>query len=230
MNLKTSFSQMLSQIRQKDAAMKEHGGTLPVHVCYSIFLAHLVHTAIRFVLAMVYVDYSLMLLHPVYTLFWCIAPVLLYLWGTAYSFYNYRHTKYCCLVAVLSSEYLMILSFAFYALSRIFLPGILSLPVDEAFTKGMVVLLGRLATQLPLVLSGVLLAKAVFLPLKDETIQKKIMEYKITHSTSPDRNSPSDIAYNMNIVKDIHSGKNITVYAKDRYLHTLVDGMVLEYK
>ena len=224
MQLKTSLSQVFSQIRRKDSTLKEQGRPLVVHVCYGIFLAHLIHTAIRFLLAMVYMDYSLMLLYPVYSLFWCIAPVLLYLWGTAYSFYNFRHTKYCCLTAVLSSEYLMILSYVFFALSRIFLPNILSLPVDEAFTKGMVVLLGRLATQLPLVPVGVLLAKAIFLPLKDETIQKKILEYKITHSTSPDRKAPSDIAYNMNIVKDIQSGKNITVYAKDRYLHTLVDG------
>lgn len=50
------------------------------------------------------------------------------------------------------------------------------------------------------------------------------MEYKITHSLTPDRQSSCKIAYNMNIVKDIHSGRNITVYAKDRFLHTLVDG------
>lgn len=64
----------------------------------------------------------------------------------------------------------------------------------------------------------------MFLPLKDETVQKKVMEYKITHSLTPDRQSSCKIAYNMNIVKDIHSGRNITVYAKDRFLHTLVDG------
>ena len=51
-----------------------------------------------------------------------------------------------------------------------------------------------------------------------------MLEYKITHSISPDHGAPSGIAYNMNIVKDIHTGKNITVYAKDRFLHTLVDG------
>lgn len=224
MRLKTSLFQLLTQIRQKDSTQKGYGRPFPVHICYGIFLVHLLHTAIRFILAMIWMDYSLMILHPVYALFWCIAPVLLYLWGTAYSFYNFRHTKYCCLVAVFVSEYLIILSYIFFALSRIFLPNILSLPVDEAFTKGMVVLLGRLTTQLPLIPVGFLLGKAVFLPLKDETMQKKVLEYKITHSTSPDRKSASDIVYHMNIVKDIHTGKHITVYAKDRYLHTLVDG------
>ena len=50
------------------------------------------------------------------------------------------------------------------------------------------------------------------------------MAYKITHSLPPEKKAPSDIAYNMNIVKDINTGKNITVYAKDRFLHTLIDG------
>lgn len=220
-----SLSGAVSQLRQQiKICRKQNEKTLPVHIGYGMFFIHLLIYVFRFTIAMMRLDYSLLPLHPLYLLFWCAAPVLLYLWGTKTFFYNFRNTKCCCLAAVLFSGYLTALSLVFFLLSRIFLPSILSLPVDEAFTKGMAILLGRLATQLPLLPVGILLAKAVFLPIKDETVRKRVLEYKVTHSISPDHGSPSGIAYNMNIVKDIHTGKNITVYAKDRFLHTLVDG------
>ena len=196
----------------------------PVHIGYGIFFLHLLAQVMCFVFSMYRLDYSLMPLHPAYVLAWCIAPPVLYLWSTKYSEYSYRNIKSFCLAAVLVSDYVTILSLAFFLLSRLFLPKILSLPVDEAFTKGMVILLGRLATQLPLVPLGILLAKAVFLPLRDERIREGILAYKITHSTPPEQKTHSGIAYNMNIVKDAGTGKPVTVYAKDRFLHTLVDG------
>lgn len=196
----------------------------PVHMGYGIFLLHLLSQTVRFVFSMYRLDYSLMPLHPAYVLFWCAVPPVLYLWSTKYSEYNYRNRKSLCLAAVLFSEYVTVLSLAFFLLSRIFLPGVLSLPVDEAFTKGMVLILGRIATQLPLVPLGMLVAKAVFLPLRNERVREAVLAYKITHSAPPERKASSGIAYNMNIVKDAGSGKPITVYAKDRFLHTLVDG------
>lgn len=141
---KTSFSLSgaVSQLRQQiKTSRKQNERTLPVHIGYGIFFIHLLIYAFRFIIAMVRLDYSLLPMHPLYLLFWCAAPVFLYLWGTKTSFYNFRNTKCCCLAAVLFSEYLAALSLVFFLLSRIFLPGILSLPVDEAFTKGMVILL-----------------------------------------------------------------------------------------
>ena len=208
------------KIRQRRRSRK----ALPVHIGYGIFLFHLLLQTVRFAFSMYRLDYSLMPLHPAYVLFWCITAPVLYLWSTKYSEYNYRNIKMLCLAAVLFSEYVTVLSLAFLLLSRIFLPGILSLPVDEAFTKGMVLILGRLATQLPLVPLGLLLAKAVFLPLRDEKVREAVLVYKITHSTPPEQKACSGIAYNMNIIKDAGSGRPVTVYAKDRFLHTLVDG------
>lgn len=127
--------------------------------------------------------------------------------GTRYPFYNFRHTKYACLFGVLLSCHLTVLSLIYKLLSRMFLPWIMELPTDEAFTKGMVLVLARLATQLPLIPVGILLAKAAFFPIRDEECLQRIMAYKITHSLPPEKKAPADIAYNMNIVKDINTGK-----------------------
>lgn len=225
MKEKPSFFTVIDTIKKQiSASLKGHRETIPINAAYVIFFLHTLLYIIRFLCAIIALDYSILTPHLLYVAFWLCIPPLVFIWGTRYPFYNFRYTKYICLFSVLLSCYMSILSLLYKLLSRIFLPWIMSLPTDEAFTKGMVLLLARIATQLPLIPVGVLLAKAVFYPILNEECLQRIMAYKITHSLPPEKKSPSDIAYNMNIVKDIHTGKNITVYAKDRFLHTLVDG------
>lgn len=219
------FSAITGAIReQARLSLKGHKETIPINTAYAVFFVHLVLYAARFLYAIVSVDYSILTPNILYVVFWLCVPPFLFIWGTRYPFYNFRHTKYACLFSVLLSCLLLALSLVYKLLSRLFLPWIMELPTDEAFTKGMVLLLARIATQLPLIPAGILLAKAVFFPVRDGECLQRIMAYKITHSLPPEKKTPSGIAYNMNIVKDINNGKNITVYAKDRFLHTLIDG------
>ena len=197
---------------------------LPVNAGYLILFLHMLHFIFRFLVSLYRLDYSFIPLHPVYLVFWIVAPILLYLYGTKYSFYNFHQIKLLCLGSILSSVFLILLSLIYCGLSRIFLPAILRLPVDEAFTKNMVLLLGRIVTQLPLIPIGLLLSKGVFFALRDPACRKKVLAYKITHSIEPESQKKNEISYNMNIVRDINTGKNITIYAKDRFLHTLIDG------
>lgn len=220
-----SLTSYFNSIREQAAAnLKGNRAMLPVNAGYLILFLHMLHFTIRFLFSLYRLDYSFIPLNPVYLLFWLIAPILLYLYGTKYSFYNFHQIKLLCLGSVLSSTFLILLSLIYCGLSRVFLPAILRLPVDEAFTKNMVLLLGRLATQLPLIPIGLLLSKGVFFALRDPACRKKVLAYKITHTLEPEAQKKNEISYNMNIVRDINTGKNITVYAKDRFLHTLIDG------
>lgn len=220
-----SLTNFFRSIREQAAAnLKGNRAMLPINAGYLILFLHMLHFTFRFLFSLYRLDYSFIPLHPVYLVFWMIAPILLYLYGTKYSFYNFHQIKLLCLGSVLSSAFLILLSLIYFGLSRIFLPSILRLPVDEAFTKNMVLLLGRIATQLPLIPIGLLLSKGVFFALRDPACRKKVLAYKITHSIEPESQKKNEIAYNMNIVRDINTGKNITIYAKDRFLHTLIDG------
>ena len=223
---KTSFLTSYFQSIREQAAenLKGNRAMLPVNAGYLILFLHMLHFIFRFLVSLYRLDYSFIPLHPVYLVFWIVAPILLYLYGTKYSFYNFHQIKLLCLGSILSSVFLILLSLIYCGLSRIFLPAILRLPVDEAFTKNMVLLLGRIVTQLPLIPIGLLLSKGVFFALRDPACRKKVLAYKITHSIEPESQKKNEISYNMNIVRDINTGKNITIYAKDRFLHTLIDG------
>lgn len=225
MNKIHSLTSYFQSIKEQAAAnLKGNRAILLVNAGYLILFLHMLYFIFRFLVSLYRLDYSFIPLHPVYLVFWVVAPILLYLYGTKYSFYNFHQIKLLCLGSVLSSAFLILLSLIYCGLSRIFLPAILRLPVDEAFTKNMVLLLGRIVTQLPLIPIGLLLSKGVFFALRDPACRKQILAYKITHSIEPESQKKNEIAYNMNIVRDINTGKNITIYAKDRFLHTLIDG------
>lgn len=221
---KTNLKDIVKNIRhQASVTLKSNRSAVPVNAGYVLFFLHLLYFTLRFLYSLYRLDYSLLSLHPLYLLFWLFFPIGLYFYGTKQPFYNFEQVKLLCICSVLFSVFLMLVSLVYYGLSRLFLPGIMALPTNEAFTKTMVLLLGRLAAQLPLVPAGILLGKAVFFPVRDPACRKMVLAYKITHTLEPE-SAKKTVAYNMNIVKDIRSGKHITVYEKDRFLHTLIDG------
>jgi len=158
----------------------------------------------------------------VYRFFLLILPPLLWIYGTKFTFYNFHYIKSISLFIILFSEWLLLLSILYQLLSRAFLPKILEFETDEIFTKNMIVLLGRITTQLPLLLAGYTLYKILIRFLSDESIRKTLFDFKLSHYDM--KKSNKEFSYTMNIVKDIKTGRPITVTAKDRFLHTLVDG------
>ena len=59
---------------------------LPVNAGYLILFLHMLHFIFRFLVSLYRLDYSFIPLHPVYLVFWIVAPILLYLYGTKYPF------------------------------------------------------------------------------------------------------------------------------------------------
>lgn len=211
-------------IRQNIRSMfKEDPQLMLTGAGYLLFGLHLCIYALRFIYSLYRIDYSLLPFHPFYLIMWFAAPPLLFLYGTRNTLCNYHNFKILSLSMVLINTGLMLLSFIYYGLSRIFLPAIMGITTDEAMTKGMILILARTVTQLPLLPTGFLLFKGLFYPVMDEENRQRLLAFKLKSSPAPAKNTDA-ITYNMNVVKDIRTGKSVTVPEKDRYLHTLVDG------
>ena len=222
MEKRYSLFYALSKIREQLPQAKDQKGLSLIHAGYALLTLHLTAGSIRLLLALVWLDESILPCSLILQTAWIAGSVLLFLLGTRYPFYNFHLTKACCLGEVLYGILLALLSFLYRALSAALLPAIMELPTDEAFTKGMVLLLARLATQLPMLPAGFLLGRLLFYPLLDGDTRGKILAYKLSHDL-PERAKP-EISYAMNIVRDIRTGRHISVCPKDRFLHTLVDG------
>lgn len=190
---------------------------------YLLLGAHLLVYLVRFLYSLYRVDYSLLPYHPAYILFWLAGPPLLFLYGTKNPLFNYHHYKIISLAMVLLNIELILLSFVYLGLSRIFLPAIMDIRADAAMTKGMILALARAVTQLPLIPVCFLLFKGLFYPILNQDSRKQLISFKLNSSPLPAKDKET-ITYNMNVVKDIRTGKPVTVLEKDRFLHTLVDG------
>ena len=185
----------------------------------SVMLLHLASLAVRTVRAFLLLDYTCYCYRWPYVILSLLLPPAVFLGSTLFDRFNYRNRKKALLALCLAAESLQIASFAFKLLSRLFLPVIFKISPGKAFTKNMVVVLGRICVELPVCAALLFMAwklKTVFFSEKN---LRPILSYKVLHSLEPKRG-----IYDLRIVKDINSGKYVTVTEKDRFLHFLCDG------
>lgn len=209
---KTLFTLMKSQLRQNRKSLLVTAGLL-------FFLCHLSYFFYQFIQSIYYMNYTYVPLLP--ALVWIFLSIILYLLATRYEFYSFHQVRLILTAAVLFHAWLLCTAYIFGLLSQMFLPAVMNLKTDMIFTESMVLILGRVLTELPLLPIGYLLYKGLFYILKNKDSRTQVLGFKLTHILKPDS---GEIVYDIRIVKDIRTGKYIPIYQQDRYLHILVDG------
>ena len=192
-------------------------------VAYGLFLCHLLAYSLRFIFALYRIDYSLLPCGFVYRFCAMTLPILLWLLSTVSEAFNYHRFKLAAYIATLYYETLIIITVVFQLLSKLFLPSVLAIETDEIFTKGMVLFLARLITELPLLPLFYILMKSFLRPARDAKSRSVILSFKLTYYLQTGKQKRR-IQYPLSIARDIRSGKRITISETDRFLHTLVDG------
>lgn len=117
---------------------------------------------------------------------------------------------------------LFLCGIVYQLLSRLFLPTVMSIRTDDIFTKDMVLILARIATQLPLIFFAYLIIKSFLRPIFDERSREKLLKFRI--HISGKMFGRQHIEYTLSIANDIETGRPVIISERDRYLHTLVDG------
>lgn len=193
------------------------------YVFYTILLVHLAFFTLVFLYGLYRIDYAVLPHSFFYRMTALCLPPLLWIASTSSEPFNFHRKKTITYILVASNEVLILSGILFQILSRLFLPGILSVRTDAIFTKGMILFLARLVTEFPLLLFIVLCAKGFTHPLRQESSRSALMSFKITNILHQ-KERPHTICYPLTIAKEIESGKPVVISEKDRYLHTLVDG------
>ena len=196
---------------------------LPYLILYGMFYLHFIDSGIRYLYSLYHINYTFMHTNVVFRFLSLLLPVGLWIYATGLESFNFRRIKALHYILTALHEALLISSIGFELLSVIFLPSILQMRTDEVFTKGMVLFLARLITELPALLLALVLFFAFIKPLRDEKNKEIIMGFKLSHYREK-RKKKDAIEYPLTIAKDVKTGKPIVVSEKDRFLHTLVDG------
>jgi len=196
---------------------------LPYLILYGMFYLHFIDSGIRYLYSIYRINYTFMHTNVVFRFLSLLLPVGLWIYATGLESFNFRRIKALHYILTALHEALLISSIGFELLSVIFLPSILQMRTDEVFTKGMVLFLARLVTELPALLLALVLFFAFIKPLRDEKNKEIIMGFKLSHYTEKKKKKDA-IEYPLTIARDVKTGKPIVVSEKDRFLHTLVDG------
>ena len=196
---------------------------LPYLILYGMFYLHFIDSGIRYLYSLYRINYTFMHTNVVFRFLSLLLPVGLWIYATGLESFNFRRIKAFHYMLTALHEALLISSIGFELLSVMFLPSILQMRTDEVFTKGMVLFLARLVTELPALLLALVLFFTFIKPLRDEKNKEIIMGFKLSHFTEK-RKKKDAIEYPLTIAKDVKTGKPIVVSEKDRFLHTLVDG------
>lgn len=196
---------------------------LPYITLYGFFYLHFIDSTVRYLFSLYRINYTYMHTNVVFRFLSLLLPVGLWIYATTSETFNFRRIKAIHYTLTALHEALLISSIVFELLSVIFLPSILRIKTDAVFTKGMVLFLARLITEVPALLLATILFFALTKPIKDEKNREHILGFKLSHYIDRHK-SKEAISYPLTIAKDIETGKPIVVSEKDRFLHTLIDG------
>ena len=142
----------------------------------------------------------------------------IFLWvsSTAHIFYNYHNRKRCTLLLVIFTILIRGMAMLYVILYKLFIPYIAKLELTDLMTVNKIVGLGWLSTILPTTIIMIFYCYVFFKGLYKEENLNPIYEFKINQII---KKSNNPYAYDWNVVKDIKTGKYITVYEHDRHMH-----------
>lgn len=186
-----------------------------------IFVLNLIIYSALLAKSLYMIDYTIAPHSALYRLLSLAGPPILWIIATGKETLSYSNSKIISFVLTGINECIFLCGIAFQLLSRLFLRHIMSIKTDDIFTKDMVLVLARIATQFPLILLAYLITKSILRPVFDERSRAKILKFRFQKTAS---NSGKSIEYTMAIAKDLNTGRPIIISENDRYLHTLVDG------
>lgn len=216
----------LSHLSKKPPIIDSISKNLPsrtplIALASAISLLNMLFYCLMLCISLYRIDYSLAPHSVFYRIISLLLPPILWILATNMDIFSYRSIRKIAFIMVGINESLFLCGISFQLLSRLFLRPVMSINTDEIFTEGMVLILARLTTQLPLILLAYLFAKGFLHPLFDERTREKILTFSLKTST-PKANRA--IEYDLSIAKDLASGRPVKISEKDRYLHTLIDG------
>lgn len=187
-----------------------------------ILIANLFFYAASLCVSLYRIDYSLAPHNFFYRLASMLLPPILWVFATKTNAFKYSNIRIGTFIIAGIYECIFLCGIAYQLLSRLFLPSVMSIKTDDIFTKDMVLILARIATQLPLVFFAYLIAKGFLRPIFDERSRERLLRFRVHISRKASRHQHID--YNLSIAKDVETGHPVIIKEQDRYLHTLVDG------
>lgn len=192
-----------------------------VGILYSFLILLNLRLAYSFFNAVKQLDLSLLNLQAWSLCSITLFSVLLWLFSTAFDYWNYYNKKFFGFYLVFGTIVLRGMALLFSIFYQIFIPMVSTLEVTELMTPNKLAGLGWLSTIVPAAVIVIVLLISTIRGLRKEKNMEALKAFKIKHHISLPRD-PFD--YDVNVVRDMNDGKYITIPQHDRWMHGAVVG------
>lgn len=193
-----------------------------IRLFYGLYLFILIENCIRFILALQNLKREFIPGNLFLTMIWMLLPCAIWVWSTAYEYWNFHFRKkwslYLVIIGILIQIAEQIGRFIFYPVIT-FLSHI---PINNEITPLMVIWLIRFVIFFISVMPMFVIWLVILNFMTDQTNLKVILSYKVTKGV--DLRKHKNFAYDFTAVKRMDNGKPQVVREHDRSLHTVVDG------
>lgn len=196
-----------------------------IFVYYFVLAMHLGLYAFQYIHGIYFIDTSFFSYSTVSVLLWGVAPVLVFLFSTNYTFWNYHLQKKIILWLSAISMVLEMTKYVYLLSFSIFVPLIIKMPLVKGITTSMILYLIRL-TLIIFPFSFVMwLLLTTYHLFTNRYVTEDINSFRLKNYISKTSFSAFDkYSYKVSCIWRMSNGLRYTVSEKDRFLHTLVDG------
>lgn len=160
--------------------------------------------------------------NPIYIIISFIAPFIIWILSTDELYWQFHNRKIALFMIAVANAMLTILQpfYTFYwniAVSLFF-----KLTTDEVFTEGMVIMDAQVMIFILEGLTGFVIWHTIVPYFLDEVTIVKLKRFKLSHYV--DNRSGKEYLYDLKIIKNLETARDINIKQSDRLVHTFING------
>lgn len=213
----------VSKIEEYAEKVQMNSKELLLYIWNGVIFAHLTILIIRYIWAWFMLQKYVISNNPIYLVLSIVAPLVIWVYSTTTDYWNFHNRKIFTSVVVATNAILTVLQPLHTLFWRLMIPRIFSIEPNEVLTQPMILMLGRIAMLVPSIIIAIILGINIYAPILSEGGRARIAQFKLKNYVDTRENKEN--IYDMNVVKNLQTGKDVTVKENDRFTHTLVNGV-----
>lgn len=193
-----------------------------ITICYVFYAIYLIYLLYRYYRVLWWLDPILISNNPAIIVICAASPIILWIFGTKYERFSFHNRKRMLLHIACINAVLNVIQPVIYLSHKLLVHKILEKTPGENVTKGMILMEGRIAVLLPLIVAFALIYVPIQHFLTSTEMKSKIDRFKITHHMDDRKNK--EFLYDLKIIKDLNTGKTRVLKMTDRFVHMFING------
>lgn len=209
-----------------EAFRRDKLASLLIFLFYTGVLFHLVNGIIQFVQNIYFVELRYFSYSSIGSTFWMCIPIIVFIISTNYKFWNFRLQKSIILWLSACNLILEFSKYIYMAAFTIFIPLIAKMPIVKGMTYAMLLYLMQFVLVISVLSFSVWLLLAFYGVFTNRDTKADLMGFRINKYINKATFSVFDkYTYNQRCIQKMKNGFRFCLCEKDRFLHTLIDGV-----